>query len=117
MKKSFLTLGLALLCMQPAFAENVSVIQTTGVGNLDVCEDSWGGFVLSCKKEKVQIPQKISIDSEFYIQFLEERRGYQVGFVAAKINYNPKKNNCMLQYGNSSWTATIYTKDCKVLMK
>lgn len=109
-------LGLSLILLSSSvMAESVSIIKTNGEGTLNVCEDSLGGLMTSCKKEKVSIPTQIASGSSFYAYFLEERKGYKAGFEVADINFNSKKNSCTMQYRYSGGTATIFTKNCKVL--
>lgn len=106
---------LALFISLPSLAQQVTSISTTGTGTLTECQDSWGGFVVSCKDEKVAIPKYITVNDDFYVIFLGERRGYQTGFDAAKVNFNPKKNGCSIHYSYNGGTSTISTANCRVI--
>lgn len=110
-------IGFLLILGLVSVSASAITVETPGKGTLTSCKDSFGGFLSSCDKEKVQIPQLISEGSVIQAIFLGENRGKYINFEVDEIKYNSSKGSCRLIYPNSSSNMTIGIDKCKNLSR
>lgn len=110
-------IGFLLILGLVSVSASAITVETPGKGTLTSCKDSFGGFLSSCDKEKVQIPQLISEGSVIQAIFLGENRGKYINFEVDEIKYNSSKGACRFIYPNGGSNMTIGIGKCKNLSR